>query len=250
MAVCGCGRGIVFCPDFVAAARGSCSTMLFTYFDWRISTGGPLSALDARVGRHVRAALVYRGLLGHSLLIDGGFEARACRDVVSLAAQPEVGVVAVLVDRSVQMLPLPPTVTQRSRPFDSFDRPAACAGETRHLRPNHLGRPIRVRALALEHARQCHDLSAHRFGQAAVRNASSPAAETVPESRAPACACRGRSRTHRLLTNRNQSTGPTPTRGPKRFTGRRALALEPDLRRCSSGRWQVSAPAIELRAFA
>ncbi len=62
-----------------------------------------LEALDRC---RVRAALVYRDLLGHAVQIHGALKEGPGRGVVSLGAQQEVNGVAVVVDRPVQVLPL------------------------------------------------------------------------------------------------------------------------------------------------
>jgi hypothetical protein len=102
--------------------------------------------LDAHDGGSVGCALVDRDLVGHAVQVDGAFEERPGRGVISFGAQQEVDSVAVAVDRAVQVLPLaadlhvglvhPPASTHRtlapaersSQHRQHFHRPAMQRG--------------------------------------------------------------------------------------------------------------------------
>ena len=83
-------------PSIGRAIRLMARLVLFHY--------EPAVGLNAGDGGPVGATLVYRDLLGHAVQVDGSFEECACRGVIALGAQQEVDGVAVLVNRSVQVL--------------------------------------------------------------------------------------------------------------------------------------------------
>ena len=62
--------------------------------------------LNAQNDRCVRTALVDSDLLGHAVKVDGSFQECPRCSVISLGTKKEVDGVTVLVDRSVQVLPL------------------------------------------------------------------------------------------------------------------------------------------------
>ncbi len=75
----------------------------------------PLPQLDGqaavRLAACVRAALVDGDLFGHVEQVDGSFEERTGRGLISLGAQKEVNSVAIAIDSRYRYFLWPPTLT-------------------------------------------------------------------------------------------------------------------------------------------